>query len=376
MEKLFGDQVTDEAKQAYLPRAEPSPTGSVSSHMSFQQPEQIHSRILLTATVYHNTATNLWIATINTNQKGVAKNPATASKYLKAFSFGSEKEARESAIANAPPKMISFNESNNCFICKGKFAMFRRAHHCRNCGICVCSTCSTTWPAKMIPDTYNLKKETQVKICKTCDFLSGAFKKSLADGDYEEAMALYGSGNVNLRTPFPQKKKEEVTYPIHSAVEGGNINIVRWLMDDHFCPIKVIRTGSSKKPKRGGSADLPILTSKGRSVLGIAMSGLHVDILRYLVIECGVSIYESKDLKGSLRALEAVLLALPERIGERRGDLTVARWDDASFDDTSTLGADETLPDDDGGTVGSKLSKATRTHADSVCRIRNAFTMI
>lgn len=221
----------------------------------------------------------------------------------------------------------------------------------------------------MIPETYNLKKESQVKICKSCDFLSGAFKKSLTDGDYEEAMALYGSGNVNLRNPFPQisKKKEEVMYPIHSAVEGGNLNIVRWLMDDHFCPIKVIRTGSGKKPKRGGSADLPILTSKGRSVLGIAMSGLHVDILRYLVIECGVSIYESKDLKGSLRALEAVLLALPERNGERRGEVTVARWDDASFDDTSTLGADETLPDEDGGTVGSKLSKATRTHADAVC---------
>ena len=50
----------------------------------------------------------------------------------------------------------------------------------------------------MIPDTYNLKKESQVKICKSCNFLSGAFKKALVDGDYEEAVALYGSGNVNL----------------------------------------------------------------------------------------------------------------------------------------------------------------------------------
>ena len=369
MEKLFGDQVSDEAKQAYLPRSEPSPTASVSSHVSWQQPEQIHSRILLTATVYHNTATNLWIATINTNQKGVAKNPATASKFLKAFSFASEKEARESAIANAPPKMISFDDCHHCFICKGKFAMFRRAGHCRNCGVCVCSTCSTTWPSKMIPETYNLKKESQVKICKSCNFLSGAFKKALVDGDYEEALALYGSGNVNLRTPFPQtsKKKEEVMYPIHCAVEGGNLSVVRWLMDDHFCPIKVIRTGSGKKPKRGGSADLPILTSKGRSVLSIAMAGLHVDILRYLVIECGVSIYESRDLKGSLRALEAVLLALPERKGEHRGEVTVARWDDAgSFDDnsvTSSLGADQTLPDEDGATIESKIS---RRNADAV----------
>jgi hypothetical protein len=369
MEKLFGDQVSEEAKQAYLPRAEPSPTASVSSVVSWQQPEQIHSRILLTATVYHNTATNLWIATINTNQKGVAKNPATASKYLKAFSFSSEQAARESAIANAPPKMISFQESPNCFICKGKFAMFRRAGHCRNCGVCVCNSCSAMWPAKMLPETYNLKKESQLKICKSCNFLSSAFKKALLTGDYEEAVALYGSGNINLRTPFPQpaKKKEEVMCPIHGAVEGGNLEIVRWLMDDHFCSIKVVRTGSGKKLKRGGSADQPILTSKGRSVLSIAVGGLHVDILRYLVVDCGVSIYESKDLRSSLRVLEAVLLALPESSGENRGEITVARWDDASFDEngsmTSSLGGDQTLADEDG--AATVESKNTR-NADSV----------
>lgn len=356
MEKLFGDQVSDEAKQSYLPRAEGSSplNESASSVVSWQQPERIHSRILLTATVYHNTATNLWIATINTNQKGVAKNPVTASKYLKAFSFSSEKEARESAIANAPPKMMRFEDTSNCFICRGKFAMFRRACHCRNCGVCVCSACATTWPSRMIPETYNLKKESSVKICKSCNFLSGAFKKALLDGDYDEAIALYGSGNINLRTPFPQlsKKKEETMYPIHCAVEGGNIDIVRWLMEDHFCPVKVVRAGSGKRPKKGGSPDFPILTSKNRSVLGIAMESLHVQILRYLVVDNNVSIYESKDLKASLRALEAVLLALPGGLrGHHHGDNFVHQWDDAVYDGetsvTSSTGVDFTLGDDD-----------------------------
>jgi hypothetical protein len=356
MEKLFGDQVSDEAKQAYRPRAEGSSpvNGSVSSVCSWQQPERIHSRILLTATVYHNTATNLWIATINTNQKGVAKNPATASKYLKAFSFSSEKEARESAIANAPPKMIKFEDNPHCFICRGKFAMFRRACHCRNCGVCVCSACATAWPSRMIPDTYNLKKESSVKICKSCHFLSGAFKKALLDGDYEQSIALYGSGNINLRTPFPQlsKKKEEIMYPIHCAVEGGNIDIVRWLTEDHFCPVKVIRTGSGARPKKGGSPDFPILTSKNRSVLSISMESLHVEILRYLVVDNNVSIYESRDLKVSLRALEAVLLALPGGFRDHnRGDEFVHRWDDAVYDGetsvTSSIGVDYTLGDED-----------------------------
>jgi len=366
MEKLFGDQVSTEAKQAYLPRANHSSKGSVSSNVSWQQPERIRSRILLTATVYHNTATNLWIATINTNQKGVAKNPAMASRYLKAFSFSTEKEARESAIANAPPKMMKFDDNQNCFICQGKFAMFRRAAHCRNCGVCVCSACSTIWPSKAIPDTYNLKKETQVKVCKSCNFLSGTFKKALLEGDYEQAIALYGSGNVNLRTPFPQfsNKKEEVMFPIHCAIEGGDLDTVRWLMEDHFCPVKVIRAGGGKRSKKGVSKDFPILTSKNRSVLTIAMESLHVKILRYLVVDNGVYIYESKDLKGSLRALEAVLNALPSGLVEHRSDdQHTHRWDDAVFDGdivsvASSLGADATL-------TGSEFSRNKRNEADA-----------
>jgi hypothetical protein len=224
----------------------------------------------------------------------------------------------------------------------------------------------------MIPETYNLKRESQVKICKTCNFLSGAFKKSLLRGDYDEAISLYGSGNINLRTPFPQfsKKKEEVMYPIHCAVEGGNLDIVRWLMEDHFCPIKVIRTGSGKRAKKGGSPDFPILTSKNRSVLTIALENLHVQILRYLVVDNSVSVYEAKDLKASLRALEAVLLALPQSLGSYRGgDDFVHQWDDAIFDGetsvTSSLGADQTLLDED-ATIRSKGSKRHGTDSVSV----------
>ncbi len=204
------------------------------------------------------------------------------------------------------------------------------------------------WPAKMLPETYNLKREAGVRVCKSCTHLSASFKKALLDGDYLEAVAVYGSGNINLRTPFPQfsKKKEEIMYPIHCAVEGGNLDIIRWLMEDHFCPIKVIRTGSGKKPKRGGSADQLILTSKNRSVLTIALTSLHVEILRYLVVDNGVSIYESKDLLSSLRALEAVLLALPGSHGPRRIESSDPRWDDQSYDGqsfTSSFDGEQTM---------------------------------
>lgn len=353
MEKLFGNFVDKPLSQTVLPG-------------SFQY--EIRPRVLLAATVYHNTATNLWITTINTNQRGVARDPKTANRYLKAFSFPTEREARESAIANAPPKMVPFNESPHCFVCKGKFAVFRRASHCRNCGVCICSSCSTSWSAKMIPDTYNLKKEANVKVCLSCNSLSSSFKKALLAGDYEEAVALYGTGNVNLRSPFPvSNKKDEVMHPIHAAVEGGNIDIIRWLIDDHFCPIKLVRTGTGK---RGKGADVPISTSKGRSLLSIAIDTVKVDIMRYLVIECGVSIYESVDLNKSLRALEAALIALPANRRERaepKYELPVStRWDKASFDDISepsSLGVDEPLLDEnDVGTssVYSKQSRVTR----------------
>jgi hypothetical protein len=358
MVKLFGDQV--------------GKISSAAATASGNAPVRLRPRILLAATVYHNTATNLWITTINTNQRGVAKNPALANKYLKAFSFSTENEARESAIANAPAKMIPFSECANCFLCNGKFAVFRRASHCRNCGVCVCTSCSTTWPSKMIPDTYNLKNEANVKVCNSCNTLSIAFKQALVVGDYEEAVALYGTGNVNLRTPFPiASKRDEAVHPIHCAVEGGSLDIVRWLIDSHYCPVKLIRTGSNKKVNK--SSDVLIQTSKGRSVLSIALERLKVDILRYLVIECGVSIFEAKDLQTSLRALESALMALP-RTKEHGLPRTpvAARWDKASFDDDisepSSLGEDD---EDTGGAIDSKsvVTKSSRnSRSDSVRR--------
>jgi FYVE zinc finger/Zinc finger, C3HC4 type (RING finger) len=347
--KLFGDQVDRKTK-------------------TFN--EEIRPRILLAATVYHNTATNLWITTINTNQRGVAKNPTLANKYLKAFSFSTEHEARESAIANAPPKMVPFSESPSCFVCKGNFAVFRRASHCRNCGVCVCKDCAASWPAKMIPDTYNLKNEAHVRVCRSCFGLSTSFKAALMDGDYEQAIALYGTGNVNLRTPFPvTNKKDEIMYPVHCAIEGGNIHIVRWLIDDHYCPIKMIRPGTKKA--RRGSPECLISTSKGRHVLSIAIQRLKVDIIRYLVVDCGVSIHESTDLEGSLRALEATLLCLPGSTDRRypREDLAEPRWDNASFDDISEpstlgVGSDRGLLDNDLDTVGS-TSNRTKNASES-----------
>ena len=94
-------------------------------------------------------------------------------------------------------------------------------------------------------------------------------------------------------------------FPIHCAIEGKSEKLVRWLVDVQFCPIYVLSTGN-KDTKLDSAIDagsdvfkklndtlehkneecrvsqLPTLrTSKGRSVLSIAMETKHVGILRY-----------------------------------------------------------------------------------------------
>jgi len=311
MERLFGDVVPSDARQHPSLARQPSTPSVTSTSADSFGIDNIQPRTLLTASVYHNEATHLWIATINTNQKGLnATNKSNASKYLKAFSFHTEREARESAYANAPPKMTPFAESPHCALCNGKFAVFRRPSHCRNCGVCICASCSKTWSHKSIPETYNMKNEKNVKVCKTCHFLSYKFRQTLLDGHYEDAVSLFHTGNINLRCQF-YSTDGEASYPVHCAAEGGNIQLLQWLVDIHFCPIKQAGSGSKGKKSRKASTAL-IQTSKGRTVLDIAMTNQRVDILRYLVVDKGICIYDNvKDLKTSLGALEAVLNVLP-----------------------------------------------------------------
>ena len=311
-ERLFGDSVSNEARRSYLPSRIhgkfSSAVSTTSAESAPAMPEAFHTRTLLTASVYHNHATGLWIATINTNQNQGATNRRNAGKHLKAFSFLTQREARESAYSNAPPKMISFEDSPRCFICTGKFAVFRRASHCRNCGVCVCSNCSVSWPSKTVPETYNLKRENNIKVCKSCNFLTLAFRRSLLDGQYDEAIALYNTGNINLRCPFVNIKGREVMFPIHCAAQGGNLKLLRWLVDVHYCPISLVRTGNKKID---GCENQPIVTSKGRSILNIAMSAQKVEMIRYLVKEKNLSVYEITDLKITQDALQAVLSHVP-----------------------------------------------------------------
>ena len=171
----------------------------------------------------------------------------------------------------------------------------------------------------MIPDTFNIKHEKQVTICKSCNWLSNAFREALLDGDEGQAKALHSTGNINLRSPFANQKNEEIMFPIHCATKGGNLSLLTWLVEENCCPIRLLRTGNNQR-----QIENPIQTSLGRSVLQIAMTECHVHLIQYFIVKQQVPISEMKDLKVVLAAFDAVIKKLPD-----------ATSNDGSFSNTS-----------------------------------------
>lgn len=254
---------------------------------------RVRTRNLVTAYVNHSKSTGLWITTIY----GETKNPKSGrSSSVKAFSFRSQEEAKETAYVNAPPKMIPFDKMVCCYECDSKFhPIIRRPVHCRNCGVCICSACSITWTKAMVPETYNPKNTRTVRVCKACNYLSREFRRALMNGDMKGAKYIYMTGNINLRCPFTNVKKgSEIMLPIHCAVVGGNRELVSWLIDIHHCPIKMINTGNSRQME-----STLISTSHGRTVIDIALDYKRIDVLKYFVSQKNISISESKGDKNN-----------------------------------------------------------------------------
>jgi hypothetical protein len=335
---------------------------------------KIYSRTLIPPTIVHNTITDLWTVTINTSTKkkkttavGMNKislklavgdllglslpesytansnnihatnNTNNVSTTSHEYHYRNEKEARANAYAMSPPIMIPFATCTTCTLCSRPFTFFTRPRHCRNCGIVICNTynCGTTWSKKMIPPTYNIKDERSVTVCTSCNTLAVRFKNALLQGQYGVAMELYLTGNINLRVPYASSSSSsgETMLPIHCAVEGESEELLRWLVDVHYCPIYDMSLSAEKNDsgiivavndvaemfknlapltnsaKEKEYSFLPTLkTSKGRSLLDIAMMTKHVGIMKYLINEKKISVYEVHDLKLALGAVEALAM--------------------------------------------------------------------
>lgn len=92
-------------------------------------------------------------------------------------------------------------------------------------------------------------------------------------------------------------------YPIHLAILGGSLKLLRWLTEERYCPLREIKKRSSKKV---GS---PIVTSRGRSTLSIALLHQKLDIVRYLIVDRGLSLFEERDLNNDNNSSSQLALA-------------------------------------------------------------------
>ncbi len=88
---------------------------------------------------------------------------------------------------------------------------------------------------------------------------------------------------------------------------------MKWLVDEHCCPLRSIRISNGKVHGAGGSYT-PILTSKGRSLLGIALGNRNIGIVRYLVVDKRMLLSGEKglDVETLTQNLDLVLRVLPE----------------------------------------------------------------
>jgi hypothetical protein len=167
-------------------------------------PDCIRKRDNLEWSVQRNQTTNTWVTLVHTNQKALEMDDKhEIEKSTQCFPEPTEQHAMETGFAMATPRMLPFDESPICHVCKVKFALLRRPRHCRTCGVCICSSCSVSWSSKMIPETYNPKNESQVNVCLACYWVNNSFRDALLAGDYDRVRKLYLTGNLNLRTPVP-----------------------------------------------------------------------------------------------------------------------------------------------------------------------------
>jgi len=143
--------------------------------------------------------------------------------------------------------------------------------------------------------------------------LATSFREALLEGNLKKAQSLYNTGNVNLRKVYGADKKnkstilsDEAMYPIQMAVRGGSLSVVKWLMFEHYCPLY--------ESNNRGKVRTLLKTSKGRTVVDLALEQPKPEILKFLVTNQGVSLTEGakKENRDSLKHLMCLVRLIPE----------------------------------------------------------------
>ena len=84
------------------------------------------------------------------------------------------------------------------------------------------------------------------------------------------------------------------------VILGGNVDLARWLCKERFVPV------TTEVKTRGAAKSVPLGTSKGRTPLKLAIKQKNHDMLKFLVAEMEVSLFD-EDIKGDFRYILAHL---------------------------------------------------------------------
>lgn len=121
-------------------------------------------------------------------------------------------------------------------------------------------------------------------------------------------------------------------FPIHCAVMGGNLDLVKWLIDAHGCPISVRRS-----PQSGMLQS--VQTSRSRTLMDLVMTGKpKVDILAYLVAK-NLDVRDAKDPTLAAKTLQTVMSAGYRFEQDERGNTSssLPLYTDCTDDSVTTI---------------------------------------
>ena len=124
-----------------------------------------------------------------------------------------------------------------------------------------------------------------------------SFRRALIEGDMERSIYMFETGNVNIRCAFANIKGDFM-FPVDCAAQSGNLELFKWLIESNHCPIATSSQCDRKQYLE------PLLTSKGKDVLSIAMKYNYVPLVRYLVVNhCPIATSSQCDRKQYIESL-------------------------------------------------------------------------
>lgn len=87
---------------------------------------------------------------------------------------------------------------------------------------------------------------------------------------------------------------------MHLAVSGGNLQLIKWLIEVKKCAI-------AERVAAGSAQTKPLLTATGLSLLGVACYRGHKDVMNYLLHEKHARVQEITDVNILQRGLHVAM---------------------------------------------------------------------